>query len=211
MRILIIIASLLASAGAFAQGGIRTTKLTENTIPKPAMYKGKMINAVRWKDKQGDNIVITTETGTFPTKNSENGDGHDAELYAHRYIMDGTSANEMWRVYDFVKDCPLDIQVAFIRNSFQVTDLDKDGTAEVWIMYKTACHGDVSPCDMKIIMYEGDQKYAVRGENKVKISATESFGGEYKMDQAFLNGPKTFRDFAKKLWQKNIMEEWYNG
>lgn len=211
MRIHLIVIALLVSAIAFAQGGIKTTKLTVKDIPKAAAYKGKVINAVRWKDKQGDNIVIATETGIFPTKNSENGDGHDAELYAHRYIIEGSNANEMWKVYDYIKDCPLDIQVDFIRNSFQVTDLDKDGTAEVWIMYKTACHGDVSPCDMKIIMYEGDQKYAVRGENKVKISETESFGGEYKMDQAFLGGPKVFRDFAKKLWEKNIMEEWYNG
>ncbi len=211
MRIHLIVIALLVSANAFAQGGIKTTKLTEKTIPKTVAYKGKVINAVRWKDKQGDNIVITTETGIFPTKNSENGDGHDAELYAHRYTIEGSNANEIWKVYDYIKDCPLDIQLDFIRNSFQVTDLDKDGTAEIWIMYKTACHGDVSPCAMKIIMYEGDQKYAVRGENKVKISETESFGGEYKMDQAFLGGPKVFRDFAKKLWEKNIMEEWYNG
>ena len=41
-------------------------------------------------------------------------------------------------------------------------------------MYKTVCHVDVSPCDMKIIMYQGGQKYAIRGKNKVFYGTWES-------------------------------------
>ncbi len=46
-------------------------------------------------------------------------------------------------------------------------------------MYKTVCHVDVSPCAMKIIMHQGKQKFAIRGRNKVKVSETETEGGEY--------------------------------
>jgi hypothetical protein len=189
----------------------KVTTLTSATIPKGIPYTGKIKNAVRWIDQQGDNVVITTETGVYANKKSENGEGRDADLFASHYLIKKMGVEPTWKVTDRIKDCPLDIQVAFIRNSFQVTDLDKDGMAEVWIMYKTACHGDMSPCDMKIIMYEGQKKFAMRGENKIKVSETETYGGEYKMDDAFSKGPKVFSDFAKKLWNKHIMETWYNN
>jgi hypothetical protein len=89
-----------------------------------------------------------------------------------------------------------------------ITDLNHDGKAEMWMMYKTVCHGDVSPSTMKIIMYEGSQKFAVRGTNRVKLSANKFLGGEYSFDDAFKTGPEPFREFAKQLWQKNILETW---
>jgi hypothetical protein len=185
--------------------------LSPNTIPKGIPYTGKIKDAVRWIDQQGDNVVITTETGIYANKKSENGEGRDADLFASHYLIRKAGIEPTWKVTDRIKDCPLDVQVAFIKKAFQVTDLDKDGMAEVWIMYKTACHGDMSPCDMKIIMYEGQQKFAMRGTNKIKVSETETYGGEYKMDDAFTKGPKVFSDFAKKLWNKNILETWYNN
>ncbi len=30
----------------------------------------------------------------------------------------------------------------------------------------------------------------------------------YKYDEAFVNGPKEFRQFAEKLWNMNLMETW---
>ncbi len=68
---------------------------------------------------------------------------------------------------DFAKECPLYIQVNFIRNTFAVTDLNKNGKAEVWLMYKTACRSDVSPANMKIVMYEGNKKYMQEEQTKL--------------------------------------------
>ena len=113
-----------------------------------------------------------------------------------------------WRVQDFVKDCELDLKANFIKNSFAVTDLDKNGKAEVWIMYETICTGDISPSTMKIIMYEDEKKYAIRGKRKAKISATEYIGGEYTFDEAFKKAPKVFRQYAINLWKTNIMQTW---
>jgi hypothetical protein len=58
---------------------------------------------------------------------------------------------------------------SFVKNTFKINDLDHNGIAEIWLMYKIVCHGDVSPCEMKIIIYEEKQKIAMRGENKVQI------------------------------------------
>ena len=201
--------TLLCSLTAYGQGQIKTTNLSLTKLPNGIKFSGKIKTAVRWTDKSGDNIVITTETGEKTSKKEEpTDDVREASLYAYHYIVGKDRTFLTWKIYDFVKDCSFDIEASFIKNSFQVTDLNNDGFAEVWIMYKTVCTSDVSPCDMKIIMYQGQQKYAMRGQNKVKVSDKEFYGGDYKFDNAFLDGPTMFRDFAKKMWNKNIMQIW---
>src|SRR5438045_6272198 len=97
----------------------------------------------------------------------------------------------------------------FVDKAFAVTDLDKNGVAEVWVMYKNSCHGDVSPVTTKIIMYEGTKKYALRGESRVKVSATDYEGGSYILDDNFKNGESAFRKYAEKLWAQNKIEKWH--
>ena len=200
--------TLLCSFSAYSQGQITTTNLDTSNVPKEIKFKGKIKTAVRWTDRLGDHIVITTETGETKSENAPSDDCRDAALYAYHYIVGKDSTYLIWKMYDFIKACPVDIEANFIKNTFQVTDLNSDGAAEVWLMYKTACHGDVSPYDMKIIMYQGRQKYAVRGQDKVQISNKAFYGGDYKYDTAFADGPKEFLEFAKKLWNKNIMQTW---
>jgi hypothetical protein len=114
----------------------------------------------------------------------------------------------VWRVYDYNKDCPVDLMLYFIEKTFAVTDLDNNGLAEIWLMYKNSCQGDVSPVPTKIIMYEGSKKYALRGESRVLFSATEFIGGNFTLDDNFKNGNAAFRQYAEKLWSKNKAEKW---
>lgn len=201
--------TLLFIMTACVQGQITTTNLDTNKLPDGIKFIGKIKTAVHWADKSGENIVITTETGETINKRWAPSDSYrDAALYAYHYIVGKDSTYLTWKVYDFIKECPVDIEANFVKNTFQVTDLNNDGVAEVWLMYKTVCHGDVSPCDMKIIMYQGRQKYAMRGQNKVQVSDKEFYGGDRKFDKAFTGGEKAFREFAIKLWDKNIMQTW---
>ena len=204
MNLFILIIFLLGHA-CFAQ--FKITKLDEKSLPKSIKYSGHIINAVRWTDTLGDNIVITTETGITQSKSNDGNVYRDAALYAYHYLLIKDSVRLTWKLYDYTKDCELDIKANYVKNTFAITDLNKDGVAEVWMMYKTVCHGDVSPSAMKIIMYEGDKKYALRGNNKV-YTGQEYVGGEYIFDKTFINGPDVFRKYAIELWTKNIMETW---
>nr|WP_315254864.1 hypothetical protein [uncultured Flavobacterium sp.] len=188
--------------------------LSINEIPREIQFEGKIKKAIKWSDKLGENIVITTETGIYESvKFKHENNGGDAELFAYHFKKSNGIFKQTWRVYDFISDCPVDIVAEYIDDTFQITDLNNNGIAEIWLMYKTVCHGDVSPSDMKIIMYEGSQKYAIRGENKVIHGIDDNgnklyFGGEYTFDKSFSNGPIEFLEFAKKMWDKNIMENW---
>ncbi|WP_430401736.1 M949_RS01915 family surface polysaccharide biosynthesis protein [Fluviicola sp.] len=192
-----------------AQGKIELTTLEKSQLPKGIKYSGEIKQAVRWTDQSGDNIVITTETGDTESKSGPSEDYRDAALYATHFLVFPDSVRQTWKVHDFIKECPLDIEANFVKNTFQVTDLNGDGIAEVWLMYIVSCKSDVSPADMKIIMYQGNQKYALRGHTKVEPSHGEFLGGDYKFDKAFNEGPAEFRDFAKKLWKAHLTEKWY--
>ena len=209
---LLLLISLLMSSIVFAQKNIslKTPDLTK--LPKGIRYEGTVKKAVRWNDNAGDHIVILSETGIFQNnKFKHENEGADAELFAYHFIVQNDSAVQAWRIYDYIADCPVDIEASFIENSLKVTDLNNDGISEIWVMYKTVCHGDVSPGDMKIIMYQGEQKFALRGQYKVLDGIDEKgkkhySGGDYKTDKAFAEGPAVFLSFAKAMWKKNIMQ-----
>jgi len=206
MKLFLLELLVIFSSVCMAQPAV--IKLDNRSIPKAIKYTGHIINAVRWTDSLGDNIVLTTETGETKSKSIPDDDYRDAALYAYHYMVQGDSLKLTWKVYDFTKDCPVDIRANFIANTFAITDLNKDGKAEVWLMYRTVCHGDVSPSNMKIIMYEDNKKFAIRGSNRVEVSGTESVGGQYSFDEAFKKAPEVFRHYATQLWKKNMIETW---
>lgn len=156
---LLLLAFLLwLPANVFAQEKIALKQADLSNLPKGIIYEGKIKNAVCWADISGDNITILTETGIHQNKKIVHElDGGDAEIFAYNFKITKDSAIQAWRVHDFIYDCPVDIEARFIKNTFQITDLNHDGIGEIWMMYKTSCGGDVSPSDMKIIMYQGLQ------------------------------------------------------
>jgi hypothetical protein len=196
--------SLILTQTCLAQ--FKVTKLDKNAVPKNIQYNGNIVQAVRWIDKTGDNIVILTATDKTPSKGPMG--GRDAALYAYHYLVSGDSIKQTWKVYDYVEDCDVDIDLYFLDKTFAVTDLNKDGKAEVWIMYKNSCRGDVSPAPMKIIMYQDGKKFAVRGTNKVQHSANYYDGGEFRFDDAFKTAPAEFRKYAERLWKQHEVETW---
>ncbi len=174
MKIILLFLSLIWVPHSFAQ--IRVTSLDNHTVPQNIRYAGKLVRAVRWADQTGDQIVILSDTSPYPTKDTVE-EGNDEEIFASHFQISGDHSILTWRVCDFEKACDLDMDFYFVNDAFAVTDLNQEGKAEVWIMYRNSCHGDVSPVPMKIIMYEDGHKYAVRGTTRVRVSATDFMGG----------------------------------
>lgn len=203
MKILDLLLFLILTETCLAQ--FKVTRLDKNAVPKNIQYNGNIVQAVRWIDSAGDNIVILTATEKTQSKNAS---GRDAALYAYHYLVSGDSIKQTWKIYDYIKECDVDMDLYFVDKAFAVTDLNKNGKAEVWIMYKNSCHGDVSPVAMKIIMYQDNKKFAVRGTTKVPVSANEYAGGEFTFDDAFKEAPAEFRQYAERLWKQHQVETW---
>lgn len=192
-------AFLLLALGARAQ--LRVSTLTPSVVPAALRRTGRVVQALRYTDHTGTYTVLATESGPAPDPAAQSSDGRRADLYAYQYPATGPAPN--WQVHDFVADCPLDLEARFLPKALSLTDLDQDGTAEVWLVYRTTCRGDVSPSTQKIIMYEGPHKYAVRGTARIAIGNGQFDGGTYTLDAAWQAAPATFRQHATRLWQQH--------
>lgn len=186
------------------EGSINQQSIDVCNLPKGISYNGTFKEGIKYFDKLGEHIALITEN-TYYSINGE--EFSNAELFAYHFdLKDGNNITQTWRVYDFYKECPVEVRAEFLDNTFQITDLDNNGIAEIWLTYIQGCKGDVSPWNMKIIMYQGKQKYAMRGSQRIfymSDDGIQKYGGGYTFDKAFDNAPKAIYDFAEKLWESN--------
>ncbi|MBQ3059073.1 MAG: hypothetical protein IJD16_02000 [Desulfovibrio sp.] len=167
---------------------------------------GKLLQKVDFEDSQGDRAVILTHSGVYPASaaSGEVSEGtYNADLYAYGFsdiFSDKPQRN--WMMRDHVRQCVASVTAEFAEVSPVITDLDRDGNAEVWIIYYIGCRGDVSPEGMKIHLFDGIRRFSMTGETLVRTPDGE-MGGSYRMDPAFDKWPAVFREFAVELWANN--------
>jgi len=189
---------IVISASAIAQP--KTSNADTLLLKKKIKQEGNIIKALEWKEATEKHFLVLYESL------KDTNDARTAKLFAYHFIEKGNDLEQQWKVYDFEKECPLDILASFSKESIQLTDLNKNGIPEIWMIYKTYCKGDVSPSTMKLIMYEGKQKYAMRGSSKVRVSVKDFAGGEYKFDKAFEASTSAIKKFAQQLWKKFVVD-----
>ncbi|MBN8672939.1 MAG: hypothetical protein J0L56_02330 [Chitinophagales bacterium] len=208
-------------------------ELRADQIPASLKFRGKLNEAWQWKDKLGDNILITSFVAAFDDKQkSDYGEeGQTAELHAFHFIKKDTAYRILWKITDAEKACPFDITTEFMKGSIMITDLDSNGIAETTIQYKLACRSDVSPAYMKLIMHEDTMKYSLRGPMWIKAGADDKFTvtendmnleklpkktdeyeqilqsfGRYESEKEFATAPVAFLQHARKQWMKYVKE-----
>lgn len=172
------------------------TKDVGALLPAPNSYHLK--EARKWYDASGENWLVLYETGSYGDKKTETA---SAKLSASLYIKKDTGFAEQWKMNDHITECPLDVVCEFYKSHLQITDLDKNGTAEITMVYALSCRGDISPNNKKLLMYEGNNKFAIRGSEMV-IAQKDSVGGEMNIEASFGKAPAVFLVFAKEHWKK---------
>ncbi|MBK7305771.1 MAG: hypothetical protein IPI88_01300 [Chitinophagaceae bacterium] len=159
--------------------------------------KGTVVEGFSWRDAESEHRVLFT---TVPVKMNKNGRQSGA-VYAYCFIQSGGAWQKEWEVKDRIDDCEVDATCEFLPNSFTVTDNDNNGLGEVCFLYKLSCKGDVSPDEKKLIMYEGANKYAIRGSTILEYNGSKE-GGDKKIDASFTKAAKPLLDFANSQWDK---------
>lgn len=178
-------------------------------VPKSLKYTGKIAGSASWKDKNGLNVLLITETKDKKVR-EEKMDGkyleqeaaYSKELFGYQFLVRGDSAVLLWKIQDLVKECDADLTLDYIANSISVTDINKNGIGESTFLYTLGCRSDVSPLGYKLLMHEGKDKYAIRGTRLIAMKDVKPYGGEIKVDPSFDAAPTGFLDYAKKQWKK---------
>lgn len=174
-------------------------KETEKSIT----YEGNVVASVTWKDKFGVNILLVTESKEKEKGKNPSGERLlGKELYGYQFAKKDGEYELLWKIQDFIRECDFDLTLKYMKNSLTITDINKNGIAESTFLYRMSCKSDVSPDDMKLMMHEGKDKYAIRGSMILKIPGEDSYGGDMRIDAAFKNAPEGFLEYAKKQWNK---------
>jgi hypothetical protein len=169
-------------------------------VPKDLELVGKPVAAARWTDKLGSNILVVTET----TRVGE-ASGGTKRLFGYHFVEDGRAWKLLWRTVDAVTDCPFDLELSLVGESVSITDLNGNGIAETAFAYTKTCTSDVSPSELKVLLHEGDHKYAVRGSTRVQVGVDdqgkkEFAGGDRTPDPALKKAPRAFLSHALKIF-----------
>ncbi len=173
----------------------------KNDIPSDCIYKGKIIEGGRWKDKNGENILLISQTEVKRV----NQDVRNQYLYAYLYILSSTKWNLSWNITDYVESY-CDVEAKYIPGTLDITDIDNDGIAENAFIYKLDGRCDVSPIPIKLMMHSGDKKLVIRGDTRVDIGNGEKAGGKKTFDDAFNSVPVSYKEYASKKWDNFIKE-----
>jgi hypothetical protein len=159
--------------------------------------KRTVVEGLSWRDAQSEHRVLFTN---IPVKLNKNGLQSGA-IYAYCFVQSGGAWQKEWEVKDRVDNCEVDATCEFLPNSFTITDNDGNNLGEVTFLYKLSCKGDVSPDEKKLIMYEGANKYAIRGTTTLQFAGGKE-GGDKKIDASFTKAAKPLLDFANNQWDK---------
>lgn len=206
--------------------------ITVNSIPPGIRVKGNVQEAWKWTDATGDNVLILSQVPPFGATDEEGGEeGQTSELYASVYKNINGNYVESWLLTDAEKNCPLDLTCNFLPGSTTITDIDSNGIAEIKVQYALTCRGDVSPANMKLVMFENGRQYMLKGARWVKAEPEDVFDvteenvnleklpakkdeidqmmqgfGRYESEKEFTHAPPAFLSFAKKEWLKYAKE-----
>ena len=208
-------AALLAlAAGTPGRAGaqqVAARRLSARELPAGLSYRGSVEAARRWTDRGGDNLLLLTRTGEAASVDRDGARVISRELHAYHFVRQGSGFRLLWQVADYVRDCDVDIVLAYAPGSLQVTDVDADGIAESSFVYQLACMGGMDPADMKLILHEGAVKYAIRGSTDLRDLGFDYPPPAMRPDSALQRVP-LLRAFAVQQWRRFVRtRRWRDG
>ncbi|WP_374710464.1 M949_RS01915 family surface polysaccharide biosynthesis protein [Massilia pseudoviolaceinigra] len=197
-----------ASPSAFA-AEVAHTPLTSAVLKSEHItVPGKLVKAARLVDSAGEHIlVVSMRTGPSSAFNAEPGRDELYELFSSLYTRKANRWARTWLIED-ANDCPvIDSSASFFPKYITITDLDNNGVAEVTVPYTMFCSGGVDSSDLKVIMRQGVQKFAMRGRTLTGTEGGSPYGGEMVFDKSLsLKENAVFKAHLKFIRDKVYIE-----
>jgi len=158
-----------------------------------ANFEDRDIDTVKYIDKAGIHLLSLSSSGEIA--GSEEGTRSSFIHMVHQLIR--SDQNQiLWEIKDGVEDCPVDVEAKFLSEP-RFTDFNNDGIKEVWMIYQTACKGDISPSTIIVkMMDERGIPYTLEGAQLLVYTDGTVEGGDYSFDTKFMKTNNTYRDYA---------------
>lgn len=190
-----------ASAAAADSPTFTVTQLKPPEVPDQLREESmEVVQAIRWKDRAGDNIVVLSQSGETWVK-----DGVRAAALRAKHFLQSPRGDwtRTWQVADAVEECQVDLDCSFVKNSLALSDIDGDGIAEVSFVYRVDCFGGLDPIAQKLMLFHRGTKYAIRGRTVVHEPGGRALDPEYFLfDEAFKKAPPGLLHYAIQKWRR---------
>ena len=185
-----------------------------NTAHNPLkLSQDDIISIETWRDDNEVNYLIKLQR-VINQPHKDYGSARLGEVIAHLYVVDSGKVRRLWQVYDHAEPCDLDLIAEFSQQPTSITDLNHNGISEVSLPYYLGCFGGVDYYDMKIIMYEGQQKYAIRGQSAIcdsktglPVKANSNYGGDHIFDEQLMQQSAASKA-DKLIFKQHLQSEW---
>jgi hypothetical protein len=202
-------------------------------LPTGIYFKGHIVEALTWKDKNGQNIFILSSIGPLVEESDEHESKATKEIFANQYTINDNILRKLWELSSLKRVCPMNVELEFIPNSTSITDLDGNGFTETTIAYKFACRSDVSLAEFTVLMHENFNEFGLHGHTLIRAGkpystmelstyefnlenamATKEFSsdfskynGRYLNTKEFDHAPNQFLNHAIDIWKKFVEEK----
>jgi hypothetical protein len=164
------------------------TKIVEQAPKLPAglTAKGTVVAIASFTDKNGENVVYVETV--------------ENEIHAYGFVKKD-EWKSLWQAADGFRDCKGSVTITYKPTSLGVTDVDGDTLAESSFGYEMACSAENAPMQLKLLMYEGAMRYALRGSQRYTVNGTMA-GGDFKPDTALQGASMPFKRFMTETWDR---------
>ncbi len=186
-----------------SNGNLEMLTFDKSVLNELDDVKGDFLYGYKWKDKMGLNQLIFTVQNKFVEwKDAEYDDMGDNYRYLRVYHFAGTKNDyslirEIKDGFDACGSPPFALENEFYKNSISITDLNKNGYAEITFMYYLLCASELTPVTTKLMMLENGEKYAIRGNSYIP---EYEMGGEKNL--SLKGADQVLKDYASDIWNK---------
>lgn len=168
------------------------------------------IKSVHFRDQQGEGLLVLSRVDGQATDAETEQEVDRVALKATLYgrNSDAAAFTPRWKIEQETTCAGLDLDVDFYTDVSDVTDLNKDGVAEVTVASHAYCGGGIDPQDIAIELREGQAIYSITGQSLISPAGEEPFGGERENSASFSTAPKELRDHLDSVWQQVYKRPW---
>ncbi|MCO7634587.1 hypothetical protein NJF54_22470 [Pseudomonas guariconensis] len=170
------------------------------------------IKSVHFRDRDGEGLLVLSRSDGQATDAQAEQEVDQVVLKATLYgRADGDLFTPRWQS-EQETTCPgLDLDVDFYTDVSDVSDLDKDGVAEVTVASHAFCGGGIDPHDIAIEMRQGQVVYTITGQSLVTPSGEEPIGGERHDSASLKNASPVLREHMDAVWLQVYKRPWSEG
>lgn len=173
----------------------------QNDLPKEISFEGELCQAVLL-EAYADSFMVVCST----KKIVRNAYSQSADLVIACYLKQSNGYTLYWRIIEYLDLCDAELLVNPFAEATEATDLNYDGSPEIWIVYQFGCKHPSDGVMQKLIVYERTKKMSLKGLTGQKVTKTAD--PLLQFDAALKGSEGSFRKYASEKWLRfaNFME-----